>query len=101
MDRKPLSAKKLGTMNQALPSSLAQGDIIFVYANNLGWDVAQTFSVVEANANTKTGIFPDLDAMVKAICDTAQSGDHILVMSNGGFGGVHGKILHALAMRTI
>jgi UDP-N-acetylmuramate: L-alanyl-gamma-D-glutamyl-meso-diaminopimelate ligase len=35
--------------------------------------------------------------MVRAIADAARPGDHILVMSNGGFGGVHQKILDALA----
>ncbi len=88
---------KLGAMNAALPSSLSNADIVFVYANNLGWDAAKTFEQI----GTKTGIFNDLDAMVKTISEMAISGDHILVMSNGGFGGVHGKILHALAMRVM
>ncbi len=92
---------KLGAMNAALPGSLSNADIVFVYANNLGWDVAKTFEASNTNAGTKTGIFNDLDAMVKTISEMAKSGDHILVMSNGGFGGVHGKILHALAMRVM
>jgi UDP-N-acetylmuramate: L-alanyl-gamma-D-glutamyl-meso-diaminopimelate ligase len=92
---------KLGAMNAALPGSLSNADIVFVYANNLGWDVAKTFEASNTNAGTKTGIFNDLDAIVKTISEMAKSGDHILVMSNGGFGGVHGKILHALAMRVM
>ena len=48
---------------------------------------------------TKTGVFEDLDAMVNAIVVMSQPGDQILVMSNGGFGGVHGKILAELAAR--
>ena len=92
---------KLGAMNAALPGSLSNADIVFVYANNLGWDVAKIFEASNTNAGTKTGIFNDLDAMVKTISEMAKSGDHILVMSNGGFGGVHGKILHALAMRVM
>ncbi len=88
---------KLGTMNSALPGSLTNADIVFVYANNLGWDVAKTFESSSTNAGTKTGIFNDLNAMVNTISEMAKSGDHILVMSNGGFGGVHEKILQALA----
>ena len=92
---------KLGTMNRALPGSLSNADAVFVYANNLGWDVATTFEADHGNAGSKTGIFNDLDEMVKTICEMAQPNDHILVMSNGGFGGVHGKILHALAMKSM
>lgn len=92
---------KLGTMNAALPPSLANADVVFVYANNLGWDVAKTFEDDTGSAGTKTGIFNDLDAMIEGICVMAKPNDHILVMSNGGFGGVHGKILHQLAMRSM
>jgi UDP-N-acetylmuramate: L-alanyl-gamma-D-glutamyl-meso-diaminopimelate ligase len=92
---------KLGAMNAALPGSLSNADIVFVYANNLGWDVAKTFEMDKGGAGTKTGIFSDLDAMVKTISEMARPDDHILVMSNGGFGGVHGKILHALAMKSM
>jgi UDP-N-acetylmuramate: L-alanyl-gamma-D-glutamyl-meso-diaminopimelate ligase len=88
---------KLGTMNQALPGALANADIVFVYANNLGWDAAKTFEPI----GTKTGIFSDLDVMAKTIAEMAQPNDHIVIMSNGGFGGVHGKALHLLAMRAM
>jgi UDP-N-acetylmuramate: L-alanyl-gamma-D-glutamyl-meso-diaminopimelate ligase len=87
---------KLGAMNSALPGSLSNADIVFIHAHNLGWDAAKTFEPI----GTRTGIFSDLDAMVEAISVMARPDDHILVMSNGGFGGVHGKILQALAART-
>ena len=86
---------KLGTMRAALPASLALADVVFVYAKDLGWDVAAALEPI----GTKTGVFEDLDAMVNAIVVMSQPGDQILVMSNGGFGGVHGKILAALAAR--
>jgi len=88
---------KLGIMNQALPTALANADHVLVYAHNLGWDVAGTFESI----NSKTGIFSNLDAMVKCIADIARPHDHILIMSNGGFGGVHEKILRALAMKSM
>ncbi len=50
---------------------------------------------------TRTCVFEDLDAMVNDIVVMLQSGDQILVMSNGGFGGVQGKILAGLADRNI
>ena len=87
---------KLGAMNAALPGSLSNADVVFVYAHNLGWDVGKTFEPI----GIKTGIFDDLDAMVKTVAEMAKPNDHILVMSNGGFGGVHGKILDALARRV-
>ena len=86
---------KLGTMRAALPISLALADVVFVYAKDLGWDVAKSLESI----GTKTGVFEDLAAMVNAIVVMSNSGDQILVMSNGGFGGVHGKILAALAQR--
>jgi UDP-N-acetylmuramate: L-alanyl-gamma-D-glutamyl-meso-diaminopimelate ligase len=88
---------KLGTMNAALPAALRDADVVFVYANNLGWDAAKTFEPI----GTKTGIFSDLDAMAKTISEMSKPRDHILIMSNGGFGGVHGKVLHLLAMRAM
>ncbi len=88
---------KLGVMNQALPASLANADRVFVYAHHLGWDVASIF----AATSSKTAIFSDLDALVKTIAEIARPDDHILIMSNGGFGGVHEKILHALAMKSM
>ena len=91
---------KLGAMNAALPGSLSNADVVFVYAHNLGWDVAKTFAHSDTNAGAKTGVFDDLAAMVKTIAEMAQPHDHILVMSNGGFGGVHDKILQALGARS-
>ena len=88
---------KLGAMSAALPGSLTNADAVFVYANHLGWDVAKAFEPI----GTKTGIFDNLDAMVDAIVAMSRPGDHVLVMSNAGFGGVHGKILAKLAERQM
>jgi UDP-N-acetylmuramate: L-alanyl-gamma-D-glutamyl-meso-diaminopimelate ligase len=45
----------------------------------------------------KAMAFDDLATLVQAVTAAARPGDHVLVMSNGGFGGVHAKILQALA----
>ncbi len=84
---------KLGTMKAQLPDSLALADRVFCYAGGVDWDVSEAMQPIAAKAGTYT----DLADMVAAIVAEARSGDHILVMSNGGFGGIHGKLLKALA----
>ena len=84
---------KVGAMKDALPGSLAQADLVFCYAAHLGWDVAGALAPLGA----KAAVHDDLDALVGAIVARARAGDHVLVMSNGGFGGIHGKLLSRLA----
>lgn len=91
---------KLGTMKNALPQSLAEADLVFGYgAKNgkdaLGWNLSEALAPLAQRA----AAFDNLDALVNSIVEKAQAGDHILVMSNGGFGGVHQKILDALRTR--
>ncbi|MEP7157120.1 MAG: UDP-N-acetylmuramate:L-alanyl-gamma-D-glutamyl-meso-diaminopimelate ligase [Betaproteobacteria bacterium] len=88
---------KLGAMSAALPGSLTNADIVFVYANDLGWDVAKAFEPI----GTKAGVFANLDAMVDTIVAMARPGDHVLAMSNGSFGNVHGKLLAKLAEKEM
>jgi UDP-N-acetylmuramate: L-alanyl-gamma-D-glutamyl-meso-diaminopimelate ligase len=83
---------KLGTMKAALPGSLRVADRVFCYAGNLGWDAAAALAPLGANAR----VFDDLDALAGAVAAEARSGDHVLVMSNGGFGGIHDKLLARL-----
>ena len=92
---------KLGVMKAQLPSSLEQADQVFAYGSNagkesLGWDLAEVLSPLNTKKQDKAQAFDDLDALVKAVAKEAKPGDHILVMSNGGFGGVHQKILKAI-----
>ena len=84
---------KLGTMKQQLPGSLADADATYCLGSNLGWDVAEALAPLGAKARC----FDDLAALVAAVCADARAGDQILVMSNGAFGGVHEKLLMALA----
>ena len=84
---------KLGTMKAALPGSLREADHTFCYAPaNLGWDAGAALAPLGYRVN----VHDDLDRMVDAIVAFARTGDHVLIMSNGGFGGVHGRILAAL-----
>ncbi|MCB6183275.1 UDP-N-acetylmuramate:L-alanyl-gamma-D-glutamyl-meso-diaminopimelate ligase [Leeia sp. TBRC 13508] len=83
---------KLGTLKDQLASSLTVADKVFCYAANLGWDAAGSLSALGDKAST----FEELDTLVRAVVAEAKANDHILVMSNGGFGGVHGMLLSAL-----
>lgn len=83
---------KLGVMKDALPASLKEADVVYCYGANLGWDAAEALKPIAHKAQT----FDDLNLLVKAIVAEAKAGDHVLVMSNGRFGGVHQKILDGL-----
>ena len=88
---------KLGTMAAQLPDALQAADLVFCFGETqgkhaLGWDPARVLAPLGARASG----WHDLDAMVQAIASQARAGDHILIMSNGSFGGVHDKVLHAL-----
>ena len=83
---------KLGVMKAQLPGSLAEAELVFCYAANLGWDVAAALAPLGGRAH----VFEDLDSLVQTVAAAAQTGDHVLVMSNGGFGGVHEMLLQAL-----
>ncbi|MBK6863225.1 MAG: UDP-N-acetylmuramate:L-alanyl-gamma-D-glutamyl-meso-diaminopimelate ligase [Ideonella sp.] len=84
---------KLGTMKAQLPWSLEQADLAFCHAGGLAWDPAQ----VLAPMGEQAVVCDSIDALVKRVVAEARPGDHVLCMSNGGFGGVHDKLLRALA----
>lgn len=83
---------KLGVMKEALPDSLKDADQVFCYSANLDWDASESL----APLGSKAAVTDDLDTLVAAIVSTAKSGDHVLIMSNGGFGGIHEKLLEHL-----
>ncbi|MBI1398061.1 MAG: UDP-N-acetylmuramate:L-alanyl-gamma-D-glutamyl-meso-diaminopimelate ligase [Betaproteobacteria bacterium] len=83
---------KLGVMKAQLPASLADADRVFCFTGGLGWDAAEALSPLGERASAHD----DLAAMVRRITSECRPGDQILVMSNGGFGGVHEKLLSAL-----
>jgi UDP-N-acetylmuramate: L-alanyl-gamma-D-glutamyl-meso-diaminopimelate ligase len=83
---------KRGILKDALPSSLAGADRVFVYSAGLGWNAAATL----ASLGTRLTCREDLGQLVDDIVREAKAGDHVLVMSNGGFGGIHEKLLGAL-----
>jgi UDP-N-acetylmuramate: L-alanyl-gamma-D-glutamyl-meso-diaminopimelate ligase len=83
---------KLGAMKAQLPWSLEQADVAFCHTAGLDWDAAEALASMGARAHTADNI----DALVAQVKAAVQPGDHILCMSNGGFGGVHAKLLQTL-----
>ena len=83
---------KLGTMKALLPWSLESADLSFCHSAGLGWDAVGAL----APMGNKALVSDQLDMLVAAVTRAAQAGDHIVCMSNGGFGGVHAKLLQSL-----
>ncbi|CUJ60548.1 UDP-N-acetylmuramate:L-alanyl-gamma-D-glutamyl-meso-diaminopimelate ligase [Achromobacter kerstersii] len=91
---------KLGTMAARLPDALVDADLVFCFGAHsgkhaLGWNPADVLAPLGDRASS----YDDIDALVAAVTAAARPGDQVLVMSNGGFGGIHGKLLNALEAR--
>jgi UDP-N-acetylmuramate: L-alanyl-gamma-D-glutamyl-meso-diaminopimelate ligase len=84
---------RLGVHNSELAASLGDADRVYVFAPpDLGWDPAAVF----APLGTKAAVFAEVGPMVERVAAEALPGDQILVMSNGGFQGIHQRLLDAL-----
>ncbi|MDP3760201.1 MAG: UDP-N-acetylmuramate:L-alanyl-gamma-D-glutamyl-meso-diaminopimelate ligase [Ramlibacter sp.] len=84
---------KLGAMKAQLPWSLEQADLSFCHSGGLEWDAAEALAPMGGRAR----VCASIDEVVREVAQVARPGDHILCMSNGGFGDVHAKLLGALA----
>ena len=84
---------KLGTMKSQLPWSLEAADLAFCHSGGLDWDAPEALAPMGARARVGKSI----DELVAQVVLAAQPGDHIVCMSNGGFGGVHERLLKALS----
>ena len=87
------NSMRLGAHAESLADAFSEADLALFYCPpNLGWDLAgQTRSL-----GSKRILLQDLDAIVARILALAQPADQVLIMSNGGFGGLHQKLLQAL-----
>jgi UDP-N-acetylmuramate: L-alanyl-gamma-D-glutamyl-meso-diaminopimelate ligase len=83
---------KLGTMKAQLPWSLEAADMAFCHAGGLGWDAHEALAVM----GNKAQVADNIEQLVQQLMSAARPGDHIVCMSNGGFGGVHAKLLERL-----
>jgi UDP-N-acetylmuramate: L-alanyl-gamma-D-glutamyl-meso-diaminopimelate ligase len=87
---------KSGLMKDRLAASLEQADRVFCYGANLDWDAAAALAPLGGRVRVES----DLGRLIEAILREAHQGDQILVMSNGGFGGIHDSLLKALSARS-
>jgi UDP-N-acetylmuramate: L-alanyl-gamma-D-glutamyl-meso-diaminopimelate ligase len=83
---------KLGAMKSQLPWSLEESDLAFCHSGGLDWDAAAALSAI----GNKALVAPTVDEVIAQVMQRVLPGDHILCMSNGGFGGIHLKLRDAL-----
>ncbi len=84
---------KAGVMKDRLATSLAGADRVYCYSAGLQWDAAAAL----AQLGAKGEVHADFGRLLDAVSAAAKPGDHIVIMSNGGFNGIHGKLLARLA----
>ena len=84
-------------MKERLPASLERADKVFCYGANLGWDAKAALSPLGVRAS----IEDDPERLIAAVVNEARSGDQVLVMSNGAFGGIHERLLVELSKRAV
>ncbi|MBF7144004.1 MULTISPECIES: UDP-N-acetylmuramate:L-alanyl-gamma-D-glutamyl-meso-diaminopimelate ligase [Pseudomonas] len=87
------NSMKLGAHREGLPASVAQADQVIWYAPpNLGWDLPGAV----AHCTVASTVVDSLEAIIAQVKAQAAPGTHVVIMSNGGFGGLHGKLAEAL-----
>jgi UDP-N-acetylmuramate: L-alanyl-gamma-D-glutamyl-meso-diaminopimelate ligase len=85
---------RLGTHREHLAASLKGADAVYFYQPaGLDWDLGPVCTGLQGRGS----VAGDIDELVHTLAAAAKAGDHVLIMSNGGFGGLHGKLLQALA----
>jgi len=85
---------KMGVHRETLGPSLSAADSVWMFAPpDLGWDAGP----VVASLGGKGRMASSLDELVDGLVGNTVAGDQVLIMSNGGFGGLHGKLLEALS----
>ena len=87
---------KLGAMKAQLPWSLEAADLAFCQSGGLGWDAQEALAPMGVRARVADSV----DALLRQLRAVVQPGDHIVCMSNGGFGGIHAKLLAVLQEAT-
>jgi UDP-N-acetylmuramate: L-alanyl-gamma-D-glutamyl-meso-diaminopimelate ligase len=87
---------RMGVHKDTLAPSLAAADEVWLYAPaDLGWDADATIAALGGRGRVSR----EVDALVAELAKSVEREDSVLVMSNGGFGGLHGKLLDALRRR--
>jgi UDP-N-acetylmuramate: L-alanyl-gamma-D-glutamyl-meso-diaminopimelate ligase len=89
---------RMGVHRQTLPAALAGADEVWLYAPaDLGWDISTVLGALGGRGHASA----DVDALARELAGAARPGDQVLIMSNGGFGGLHEKLLVQLRRRAM
>ncbi len=83
---------KMGIWKDSLADSLAAADLVFCYTANLGWNAKGALSAMGDRAMSHD----NLEQLIAAIATAVHPGDHVIIMSNGDFGGIHEKLLKTI-----
>ncbi len=83
---------KLGAMKAQLPWSLEEADVAFCHSGGLGWDAQAALAAMGARAV----VCDTVEALARRVAAQTLPGDHIVCMSNGGFGGIHARLIALL-----
>jgi UDP-N-acetylmuramate: L-alanyl-gamma-D-glutamyl-meso-diaminopimelate ligase len=84
---------KQGAMRAALAPSLARADRVFALTAGVSWDVTQALAPIAEKFTEEKSV----EGLLRTLLRETRTGDHVLFMSNGGFGGIHDKYLEALS----
>ena len=84
---------RLGVHQNSLIKSLQEADKVVLYQpDDVDWNMDELVTSLGDNAS----LYRNIDKLVANVLKTVSSGDQLLVMSNGGFGGIHDKLLQGL-----
>ena len=87
---------KLGAMKAQLPWALESADLVFCHTAGLDWDAAQALAPLGVGPGLRAQVAPELSTLIGQILQAVRPGDHVVCMSNGGFGGIHDQLLKRL-----
>ncbi|MCD2511184.1 UDP-N-acetylmuramate:L-alanyl-gamma-D-glutamyl-meso-diaminopimelate ligase [Comamonas endophytica] len=87
---------KLGAMKALLPWSLESADLVFCHTAGLDWDAAAALAPLGVGPGQRAQTAADIDTLVAQVVAAAQPGDQVVCMSNGGFGGIHARLMERL-----
>ena len=91
---------KLGAMKALLPWSLESADLVFCHTAGLDWDAAAALAPLGVGPGKRAQTAADIDTLVEQVAAAARPGDQIVCMSNGGFGGIHARLLERLGRQA-
>ena len=91
---------KLGAMKALLPWSLESADLVFCHTAGLDWDAAAALAPMGVGQGKRAQTAADIDTLVDQVVAAARPGDQVVCMSNGGFGGIHARLLEKLGQQA-